>query len=246
MGAARKGPSRSVRFRPAPGEHRGTDEAEVGVSGVQTGRASGANLGSLAYDALSDMIRHKRLRAGDAIVEARLAEVLGVSRTPLREALQRLEAEAMVVRAGRSFVVRRVDLGEYLKSLAVRRVLEPEAAAAAVDRVPGLRLTAVRSEVLQLLEATTYHTDAHWRSDDNLHDMFIDHCGNDVMARILKGLRATTRLFEIDRLKDRLKPDSREHLAVVDALLAGDAEGARRAVATHIGSLIDFAIETVR
>ena len=115
-----------------------------------------------------------------------------------------------------------------------------------MDRVPGLRLTAVRSEVLQLLEATTYHTDAHWRSDDNLHAMFIDHCGKDVMARILRGLRATTRLFEIDRLKDRLKPDSREHLAIVDALLAGDADGARGAVATHIGSLIDFAIDTVR
>ncbi len=212
-----------------------------------TSRAPGpTNLGSLAYTALSDMIRHKRLRAGDAIVEARLAETLGVSRTPLREALQRLEAEAMVVRAGRSFVVRRVDLGEYLRSLKVRLVLEPEAAALAVGRVPGAQLAAVRGEILQLLDATTYHTDAHWRSDDNLHAMFIDHCGNEVMARILKGLRATTRLFEIDRLKERLKPDSREHLAIVDAILAGDEVGARRSVANHMQSLIDFAIDAVR
>lgn len=215
------------------------------VSGAA--RAAGtANLGSLAYSALSDMIRHKRLRAGDAIVEARLAETLGVSRTPLREALQRLESEAMVVRAGRSYVVRRVDLGEYLKSLKVRQLVEPEAAALAVGRVPGLRLAEVRGEILQLSQATTYHTDAHWRSDDNLHEMFIDHCGNDVMARILKGLRATTRLFEIDRLKDRLKPDSREHLAIVDAILAGDEASARDAVANHVQSLIDFAIATVR
>ena len=212
-----------------------------------TGRGPGPmNLGSLAYTALSDMIRHKRLRAGDAIVEARLAETLGVSRTPLREALQRLEAEAMVVRAGRSFVVRRVDLGEYLRSLKVRLVLEPEAAALAVGRVPGVQLAAVRGEILQLLDATTYHTDAHWRSDDNLHGMFIDHCGNEVMARILKGLRATTRLFEIDRLKERLKPDSREHLAIVDAILAGDGAGARSGVAIHMQSLIDFAIDAVR
>lgn len=212
-----------------------------------TGRGPGPmNLGSLAYTALSDMIRHKRLRAGDAIVEARLAETLGVSRTPLREALQRLEAEAMVVRAGRSFVVRRVDLGEYLRSLKVRLVLEPEAAALAVGRVPGVQLAAVRGEILQLLDATTYHTDAHWRSDDNLHGMFIDHCGNEVMARILKGLRATTRLFEIDRLKERLKPDSREHLAIVDAILAGDEAGARSGVAIHMQSLIDFAIDAVR
>ena len=205
-----------------------------------------AGLGGLAYRALSDMIRHKRLRAGDAIVEARLAETLGVSRTPLREALQRLEGESMVVRAGRSYVVRRVDLGEYLKSLKVRQIVEPEAAALAVGAVPGLTLAAVRAEILQLLDAETYHTDAHWRSDDNLHGVLIDGCGNEVMGRILKGLRATTRLFEIDRLKERLKPDSREHLAILDALMAGDEAGARRAVSLHIQSLIDFAIDTVR
>ncbi len=213
----------------------------------EDGTATGpGSLGSLAYKALSDMIRHRRLRAGDAIVEARLADTLGISRTPLREALQRLEAEAMVVRAGRSYVVRHVDLGEYLKSLKVRLVLEPEATALAVGRVPGLLIAEVRGEILQLMDATTYHTDAHWRSDDNLHGMFIDHCGNEVMARILKGLRATTRLFEIDRLKDRLKPDSREHLAICDALKAGDDADARQAVARHIQSLIDFAIGAVR
>ncbi|TNC06430.1 GntR family transcriptional regulator [Methylobacterium terricola] len=209
-------------------------------------KAPPLHLGNLAYGALTDMIRHRRLRAGDAIVEARLAETLGVSRTPLREALQRLEGDGMVVKAGRSYVVRRVDLGEYLKSLKVREVLEPEAAALAAGRIPGAVLAGVRQEVLQMLEATTYHTDAHWRSDDNLHTMFIDHSGNEVMARILKDLRATTRLFEIDRLKERLKPDSREHLVIADALIAGDAAAARAAVAVHIRSLIDFVLAAVR
>ena len=214
---------------------------------VAAAKSGPVNLGNLAHEALSDMIRHKRLRGGDAIVEARLAEAIGVSRTPLREALQRLEGEGMVEKVGgRSYIVRRVDLGEYLKSLKVREVLEPEAAALAVDRIPGARLAAVRQEALQMLAATTYHTDAHWRSDDNLHGMFIEGSGNEVMARILKQLRATTRLFEIDRLKDRLKPDSREHLAIVDAILAGDEAGARRSVAIHMQSLIDFAIDAVR
>lgn len=66
------------------------------------------------------------------------------------------------------------------------------------------------------------------------------------MARILRGLRATTRLFEIDRLKERLKPDSREHLAILDALGAGNQADARRTVSLHMQSLIDFAIQAVR
>lgn len=74
------------------------------------------------------------------------------------------------------------------------------------------------------------------------HDAAVDRCGNDVMARILEGLRATTSLFEINRLKDWLKPDSREHLAILDAIMVGDEAGARRAATLHIQSLIDFVI----
>jgi len=54
------------------------------------------NLATLTYKAVSEMIRHRRLNGGDVIVEARLAETLGISRTPLREALQRLEGEGLV------------------------------------------------------------------------------------------------------------------------------------------------------
>ena len=56
------------------------------------------NLANLAYRSAADMIRSRRLRGGDVIVEAKLAATLGVSRTPMREALQRLEGEGLVPR----------------------------------------------------------------------------------------------------------------------------------------------------
>jgi DNA-binding GntR family transcriptional regulator len=199
------------------------------------------NLASLTYKAVSDMIRHRRLKGGDVIVEARLAETLGISRTPLREALQRLEGERLVHKGdGRNYIVRRVDIGEYLQSLKLRLLIEPEAAALAIGAIPKRQLISVRREIIELLDATAYHTDAHWFSDDNLHNMIIDHCGNEVMAKVLRDLRATTRLFEIDRLKERLKPDSTEHLVIIEALEKGDPDGTRSAVATHIDSLIAF------
>ena len=210
------------------------------------GRVAGINLSNHAYNAVSEMIRRRRLRGGEVIVEARLAEVLSISRTPLREALQRLEGEGLVVKGtGRSFVVRHVDLGEYLQSLKVRDILEGEAASLSVGRIPGRKLAEVRREIDELRAATTYHTDAHWRSDDNLHGLYIDHCGNEVLSRIIRELRVATRLFEIARLSDRLEPDSVEHLAILEALESGDAKAARKAVQAHTRSLAKFAIETV-
>jgi DNA-binding GntR family transcriptional regulator len=207
----------------------------------------GVNLSSLAHRAISDMIRDRRLKGGEAIIEARLADTLGISRTPLREALQRLEGEGLVRKvANRSYVVRHVDLTEYLHSLKVREILEGEAAALATGAIPGERLAAIRHEIQTLRHSTAYHTDAHWRSDDNLHGLYIDHCGNTVMADMIRALRVTTRLFEIARLKDRLEPDSSEHLAILEALEAGDRRAARAAVQQHCRSLRDYALVTLR
>lgn len=209
--------------------------------------AQGMNLSNLAHRAISDMIRDRRLKGGEPITEARLAETLGISRTPLREALQRLEGEGLVRKvANRSYVVRLVDLAEYLHSLKVREILEGEAAALAIGMVPGEKLAAVRREIDVLRSSVSYHTHAHWQSDDNLHALYIDHCGNPVMADLIRALRVTTRLFEIARLKDRVEPDSAEHLAILAALESGDRRGARHTVQIHCRSLREFALATVR
>jgi DNA-binding GntR family transcriptional regulator len=213
---------------------------------AEDGRTAPVSLSGQAYNAVSELIRARRLRGGQVIVETRLAETLRISRTPLREALQRLEGEGLVVKgAGRSFVVRRVDLGEYLQSLKARELIEAEVAALAVGRIGHERLEAVRAEIIALRTAL-YDKDAHWRSDDNLHGMFIDTCGNEVLGRIVRELRVTTRLFEIERLKDRLEPDSAEHLAILEAFEAEDGRLARRTVQAHARSLARFALDTVR
>ncbi len=221
-----------------------TEDDDAGATSPQPG---GLNLSNQAYGAISEMVRSRKLRGGDTIVESRLAEALGISRTPLREALQRLEGEGLVIKgSGRSYLVRHVDLREYLHSLKVREILEAEAAALSIGRIAAGRTAQLRHEIEELRRAAKYHTDAHWRSDDNLHGAYIDACGNDVLAQMIRGLRVTTRLFEIARLSDRLEPDSAEHLAILDALEAQDAAAARRAVAAHIRSLADFALDTVR
>lgn len=209
--------------------------------------AVGFNLSTLTYKSVSEMIFHSRLRGGEVIVEKRLAETLGVSRTPLREALQRLEGEGLVCKvANRSYVVRKVGLQEYLESLKVREVLEPEAAVMAIGRISPAMTRSVRTELEQLQNATLFHTDSHWISDDNLHTLFANACGNAVLAQTIQELRTTTRLFESDRLADRVIPDAEEHLEILTALEAEDTRAARRAVRAHIRSLMRYATKQLR
>jgi DNA-binding GntR family transcriptional regulator len=222
------------------------ETSELGEAPRRAARGEGSSLSNQAHRAVGDMIKARRLRGGEVIVEQRLADELGISRTPLREALQRLEGEGLVVKtANRSFIVRHVELKEYLHSLKVREVLEAEAASLAAGRVDPTALAAARAETLAVERTEPYDTHAHWSADDAVHDAFIDACGNAVMTDILHQLRATTRLFEIARLTDRLGPDSREHIAILDALEAHDAKAARKAVAAHIRSLFKFAVETI-
>lgn len=221
-------------------------QAEVEMSDHLTA-GHGVNLSSLAHRAISDMIRDRRLKGGEAIVEARLADAMGISRTPLREALQRLEGEGLVRKiANRSYIIRHVDLGEYLHSLKVREVLESEAAALAVGAIPAEAIAAVRQEIKALLKATKYSMSAHWQADDNLHGLAIDHCGNPVMAEMILSLRVTMRLYEIAKLQDRLVPDQTEHLAILDALECGNRRGVRAAVEQHCRSLREFALANMR
>ncbi|MCA0423947.1 MAG: GntR family transcriptional regulator [Proteobacteria bacterium] len=205
------------------------------------------NLSDRAYDSIKSLIVSRTLRGGEMVREIPLAESLGISRTPLREALQRLEGEGLVIKgAGRSYLVRKVDLAEYLQSIRVREILEPEAAAMATGRIPLGKIRAVGAEIDALVSFGPEHTAAHWRSDDQVHELMTAYCGNDVLARMIQSLRVTTRLFESARLSARLELDSAEHRAIIDALEQQDAKLVRRAVANHIRSLVRFALETVR
>lgn len=203
-------------------------------------------LAEKAYRAIADLVRRRELRSGEPLVELDLAEMLGVSRTPLRQAMQRLEGEGLLTKgANRSYMVRPVDLKEYLQSLRVREFLEPEAAVLAIGNVAADHLAEVRTHVARVRDVQPYDMLEHWRSDDEVHNLFIRACGNDVLTGILVSLRGTTQLFEIERLAERLEPDSREHEAILDALEAGDRKAVRKATSAHIASLFRFALRTV-
>ena len=215
-------------------------------TGAFAARQTSNNLAALAYSEVARLIEKKELHAGEIVVEQNLAAYLGISRTPVRQALQRLELEGLLLKSNtKSFFVRKVDLKEYLQSLKAREIVESAAAAMCVELAPAERIRAAKATLERLKASNRYDQEEHWASDKEVHDIVADFCGNQVVGNIVKSLRVTTKLFEVERLAERLEPDTRQHESLLDKIEQRDAAGARRAMADHIKSLFQFAIDTV-
>ncbi len=196
-----------------------------------------ANLSEFAYRTVYDLILSRKLVGGEVIIEGRLAVALNISRTPLREALGRLEGEGLLVKqASRSFMVRKVSASEFFQSMKTREILEGEAIQLALGKVDPVALAGLRVEVVRLSNIPAQGKE-HWQADDRLHQLFAEASGNSVIAKMIRDLRITTRLFEVSRPFDRVQVDGEEHLAIVDAYQSGDPRRARKAIQRHLRNL---------
>jgi DNA-binding GntR family transcriptional regulator len=192
-------------------------------------------LANQAYDNLVDLILTRELKQGDQVQERALALKLGLSRTPLREAMHRLEGERILERKSNNrLFVRLVTLQEIMETLHVRRVLEGEAAARSAGKIPQEILQALHAEITELLCANDPAHPRHQTIDGQLHGLISEFADNELLAKMIDDLRKKTRMFSLKRLDNRMASVCVEHLAIIDALLAGDAQAATQAVQQHI------------
>jgi DNA-binding GntR family transcriptional regulator len=209
---------------------------------ANTSAPGSEKLGELAYQTLRRMILDKALRSGGPVVEGRLAEELNISRTPMREALLRLEGEGLLVRAGaRSYSVRFVSVQEYFQAMKVRELLETEAVGLAIGKLD-------KSDVQQLIKKikalrSGQQEQAHWQVDDQVHTMMARASGNEVLARTIDLVRTNSRLFELVTPFNRIEEDRAEHLAILEAYMDDDAERARSAVRAHLQNLRRYVLD---
>jgi DNA-binding GntR family transcriptional regulator len=188
-----------------------------------------------------------RLRAGQHLVTRELAGRFGVSHTPIREALIALAGVGIIDLApNRGAVVRRVAPREVREICQVRRALECEAVRRACGRIDPVILQGLtdgfrRQMTLSESERANFVATAR-TLDSRLHDSIALSSGNAFLAHELSRLKILFRVFrdvawEHDGACNeyrRLADESHEHLAIVEALVAGDRRAAARAMSAHI------------
>ena len=203
-----------------------------------------------AYELLRDEILEWQLAPGTVLGEVEQSTRLGISRTPLREALARLIADGLVeTQAGRGLVVADASVESVGELFEVRLALEQEAAALAARRRDTVVFEQLRAE---MLDASALLADPHRHAYYDLVRRFDeavdDAVHNTYLVTTLRGLR--THLARIRRLAHdnpaRLAAAASEHLLIIDAIIAGDESLARSATAVHLHQSLQNILETAR
>ena len=188
-----------------------------------------------AYDLILQAIDGGDFKPGDRLVESELAQRFGVSRTPVREALQRLETQSLLARDGRSLIVASLDHNEMSELYTVRSELEGLAARLAARHATKEELRVLRMMVeddLKLIDQPEalsrsnrrFHRQIHLAS----HNRFLVQ-QLDLVYRSM-ALMATTSLAAEGRSEEAL----REHTGILDAIAEGDGDLAYDRLKAHI------------
>lgn len=173
---------------------------------------------------------------GEVLTELRLVEQLNVSRTPIREALRRLEQEHLIADTGKGSVVLGITAEDLVDIMDIRCKIEGLASYYAAKNASLEGLARLR-HIMDLQEFYFEKRDAeHLREmDDQFHDVICDMSGHAVISDTLIPLHRKTRRYRKASIADasRTAQVVREHRAIFDAIAAGDADRAAELTTEH-------------
>jgi len=195
------------------------------------------SLADQVYDRLESDIISGVYERGDILTELKLVERLGVSRTPIREALRRLEQERLIADSGKGSVVLGITSEDVLDIMNIRQRLEGLAAYYAT-----LNMTEEgRQELAHIVGLQDYYFSAgdieHMRHvDDEFHHTICRLSGRTVIYDTLTPLHRKTRRYRRIAMEDRARAavTRKEHQAIYEAIMAGDAPLAEKLSEEHI------------
>jgi DNA-binding GntR family transcriptional regulator len=209
------------------------------------------NLIQKAYDSIHESILDGQLAVGSVVSEAALAKSLGISRTPVGEAIRQLAREGFVQQVARfGTIVRQIDREELIELYEVREGLESFAAAkvaadpdpAAVARLNEFcRVMQSISDEIEAAESDTAISEPVLRqflaADQAFHMAVIEATGNRRMIETVRTMKTLSRVFRLRRARytrESIVTAARCHQQITDAIASGGCERARLEMAKHV------------
>jgi len=200
-------------------------------------------LRDIAYERIKDAIRTGEVHPGQPLTETGLSKMLGISRTPVREALQVLAQEGLVqIIPGRAVTVAAPSISEVMDAIHVRYLLEPEVVRLAAKSLTEEQLEILREAVRGLEEAAAVDDRVAWSSIDNVfHVTLSNACPNHLLGEFSLQIRNRISYLSTDVEDDtaRLATCTAEHRVILEKLAASDADGAKNAMEHHVRMLRD-------
>ncbi|MCC8067487.1 MAG: GntR family transcriptional regulator [Clostridiales bacterium] len=195
-------------------------------------------LRDVVFQTLRQAILRNEIKPGERLMEIHLAQKLGVSRTPVREAIRMLELEGLVTTIPRrGAVVAEITISDLEDVLEVRLALEELAVQNVCRRLTGEQLSQLE-ELADEFRATLNGDDvgACAQADMNFHDAIYNLTGNRRLVQILNNLREQMYRYRMEYLKDKDSHQilAEEHAEILQALKEHDEQKALEATSRHI------------
>ena len=195
-------------------------------------------LRDVVFNTLRQAILRGELKPGERLMEIHLAEKLGVSRTPIREAIRKLELEGLVTMIPRRGAeVARITEKNLRDVLEVRRELDAFSCELACDRITKQEGEELYRACEEFAAATaTRDATVIAAADVKLHDIIVNAAGNERLTEILNNLSEQMYRYRFEYIKDTSNYEKlvEEHRIIYESILKKDKQTAARTARVHI------------
>jgi len=196
-------------------------------------------LREIVFETLREAIIKGLLKPGERLMEVQIAEELGVSRTPVREAIRKLELEGFLVMVARKGAyVADISVKDITDIFEVRAALEGLAAGLAAERITEEELEQLERALVQISEATTSDLNSVVQSDTSFHELIYRASRNQRLQQIVIHLQEQIQRFRTVSLSQpgRTRFFIEEHRKIVEAISERNSELASLLAREHIES----------
>lgn len=205
------------------------------------------NLSEATYRRLRSDIVRGLLRPNERLIEAELAESLAVSRTPIRESLQRLAADGLVVSRRRGWVVYEHTPDEIREIYEIRSALEGYAACLAAERATDEHLSKIVTILQESVDIAHVPRQRMVEVNDRFHDAIIEASGNRRLAKEIGRNRLYYFNYRLANLysDEEVSVSRAQHDQIVRALLGRDSREAEEITRTHVKHALEMILAKV-